>query len=105
MTRLRALLFAPVVLAGFTGLALAEDVEGNWKLTAGAAEPCELVLAPDGLATGTCATGNRVARWKARADKLELRTASGETIGILTAKDGTYAGKRVSDGRTLVLSR
>jgi hypothetical protein len=94
-----------VVFVAFAAAAQAGDLEGNWKLAVGAQAPCALVLAPDGNVTTDCATGNRVARWRAQADKLELRTASGETVGILTAKDGSYAGKRFSDGKTLVLSR
>ncbi len=94
-----------IAAAAFASAASAADVEGAWKLAVGAQPPCDLVLAADGTATGDCATGNRVARWRGTADKLELRTASGETVGILTAKDGSYAGKRFSDGKTLVLSR
>jgi hypothetical protein len=97
--------FTLLALAGFSAAAQAETAEGNWKLAAGTEASCTLMLAADGTATSDCATGNRVARWKVKADKLELRTMSGETIGILTAKDGTYAGRRFSDGRTLLLSR
>lgn len=101
MTAIRNL----IVFAAFAATAQAADLEGSWKLAVGAQPPCALALAADGTATTDCATGNRVARWRASADKLELRTASGETVGILTAKDGSYAGKRFSDGKTLVLSR
>lgn len=101
MTAIRNL----IVFTAFAAAAQAADVEGTWKLAVGAQAPCPLVLVADGTVTTDCATGNRVARWRAQADKLELRTASGETVGILTAKDGSYAGKRFSDGKTLVLSR
>jgi Protease inhibitor Inh len=94
-----------IALAVFAAAAQAADVAGDWKLAVGAQPPCVITLSADGAATGDCATGNRVARWRAAADKLELRTASGETVGILTAKDGSYAGKRFSDGKTMVLSR
>ncbi len=101
MTAIRNL----IVFAALTAAAQAGDVEGTWKLAIGAQAPCPLILVAGGTVTTDCATGNRVARWRASADKLELRTASGETVGILTAKDGGYAGKSFSDGKTLVLSR
>ena len=107
MTTLRTLLFTSFAVATFALAAEAQAAEptGTWKMAVGTGAACDLVLAPDGTATGDCATGNRVARWRAMSDKLELRTASGETVGILYARDGTYTGKRFADGRTLVLSR
>ncbi len=101
MTIARAL----IALAVLTTAALAATVEGDWKLAVGARPPCTLTQAADGEGTGDCAPGNRGARGGAAAAKLELRTASGETVGILTAKDGGYAGKRFSDGKAMVLSR
>jgi hypothetical protein len=101
MTAIRNL----IVFAALIASAQAADMDGTWKLAVGTQAPCSLILVADGTVTADCATGNRVARWRASSDKLELRTASGEMVGILTAKDGGYAGKRFSDGKTLVLSR
>lgn len=98
-------LMALALLAFWASSARAADVTGSWKLAVGSAPPCAITLNADGSATGDCATGNRVARWRVAADKLELRTASGETVGILTAKDGGFAGKKFSNGKTLALSR
>lgn len=108
MITLRRFLFTSFAIAAFAASAsAATDVAGSWKMTIGNSTACAVVLAPDGTAApaADCATGNRVARWRAVADKIELRTASGETVGILVARDGTFAGKRFSDGRTIVLSR
>ncbi|MDE2182308.1 MAG: AprI/Inh family metalloprotease inhibitor [Alphaproteobacteria bacterium] len=109
MNALRSFLFTSLAVAAIVGTTAmaAPDAAGSWKLTVGNGAPCNLVLAPDGSAASSadCATGNRVARWRAVADKIELRTASGETVGILVARDGAFAGKRFSDGRTMVLSR
>ena len=107
MKTLRTLLFTSFAVAAVATALQAEPANpvGHWKMMIGTNTVCPLTLETDGTATTDCATGNRVARWRAMADKLELRTASGEMIGVLYAKDGTYIGKRFSDGRTLVLSR
>ena len=107
MTTYRTLLFTSLSVAFLSAAtwAATPDLTGQWKMAIGANTVCGIVLAPDGTATCDCATGDRVARWRAMADKLELRSASGEVVGVLYARDGSFAGKRFSDGRTLVLSR
>jgi hypothetical protein len=109
MKKIRTLLFTSLAIAAVAAQAqpAPSDVSGAWKLAIGANLVCPLTLAPDGTAsfTADCIGGGQVARWRMIADKLELRTASGETVGILLSKDGFYAGKRFADGRTLVLSR
>jgi Protease inhibitor Inh len=104
MKTLHTLLLSSFAIAAFATASQA-DPTGQWKMAVGTNMVCPLTLSADGTATADCATGNRVARWRAVADKLELRTASGEMVGVLYAKNGTYTGKRFSDGRTLVLSR
>jgi hypothetical protein len=110
MTKIRTLLFTSVaVAAGFAAAQAqpATDVSGAWKLAVGANEACPLTLVADGSVTFTtdCAKDSRVAHWRVCADKLELKTAGGETVGLLHAQDGTYVGKRFADGRALLLSR
>jgi len=107
MTKTRILLFTSLAFAAGAAQAQPADVSGAWKLAIGASTVCPLTLSADGTAayTADCDSGDRVARWRAAADKLELKTASGETVGILYVKGETYAGKRFADGRTLTLSR
>ena len=110
MKTIRTLLFTSFAVAASVAAAQAQpapDLSGNWKLAIGANTVCPLTLSADGSAayTADCAQGDRVAHWRAAADKLELRTASGETVGVLYVKGDTYAGKRFADGRTLILSR
>jgi Protease inhibitor Inh len=109
MKPLRTLLFTSIAFAIAAVAAQAQptpDVAGSWKLAIGNNTVCPLTLAPDGTATpADCAAGDRIARWDVAVNKLELRTASGEMVGILLPKGESYAGKRFSDGRTLVLSR
>ena len=54
--------------------------------------------------TGDCAQGGDVARWQAKFNGVELKTARGETVAVLKGKDGAYTGTRFEDGRTLTLS-
>lgn len=110
MKMIRAITFSILSAAAFATAGMAadsQDVSGAWKLAIGAKTVCTLTLAADGSAvfTGDCTGGGDVARWHMAANKLELRTAGGETVGVLTDKDGVYTGKRFEDGRTLVLSR
>jgi len=110
MTKIRTLLFASLAVAASFAAAQADpatDVAGAWKLAIGGAEACPLTLVADGTVnfTADCAKESRVARWRVCADKLELKTASGETVGMLRAQDGNYTGKRFADGRTILLSR
>ena len=82
------------------------DPAGSYKLAIGANASCPITLAADGTATyaSDCEQGGHVAKWQAKYNGVELQTASGETVAILKGKDGTYAGTRVADGRTLKLS-
>ncbi|MDE1939561.1 MAG: AprI/Inh family metalloprotease inhibitor [Alphaproteobacteria bacterium] len=109
MKPLRTLLFtsaALVIAVAATQAQSAPDVAGSWKLAIGDNVVCPLTLAPDGTASpADCAAGNRIARWQLAIDKLELKTASGEMVGVLLPKGDSYTGKRFSDGRKLVLSR
>jgi hypothetical protein len=106
MNTLRTLLVASAFTLAGLSLAQADtNLAGNWKLAVGQTS-CPLTLAADGTATyaGDCASGSGVARWQAKYNGLELKTASGETVGVLKPKGDAYAGTRVSDGRDLVLS-
>ncbi|MDE2134851.1 MAG: AprI/Inh family metalloprotease inhibitor [Alphaproteobacteria bacterium] len=109
MKTIRTLLLTSfaVTLGAAAANAASADISGTWKLAIGANTVCTLMLSTDGTATYTavCTAGDRVARYNAAANRIELRTASGETVGILYANGDTYAGKRFSDGRTLILSR
>jgi hypothetical protein len=110
MTKIRTLLFTSLAVAASFAAVQAQtatDVSGAWKLAVGANEACPLTLVPDGTVsfTSDCAKESRVAHWRVSADKLELKTASGETVGLLRAQDGRYVGKRFADGRALLLSR
>jgi len=106
MKHLHTLFLASLAL----GVAHAEttpSVTGAWKIAIGANAVCQVTLAEDGSATVSagCQELTRVAKWEVVAQKLELETASGETVGVLYPKGDTYAGTRFSDGRKLVLSR
>ena len=88
------------------GAAQADTLAGSYKLAVGSSAACAINLADDGTTSyaGDCSAGTGVARWQAKYNGVELKTASGETVGILKAKDGSYAGTRFSDGRALVLT-
>jgi len=110
MKTLRTLLFTSFAVAISVAAAQAQqspDVTGAWKLSVGGNVVCPLTLTADGTATfaSECAAADRVARWHTCADKVELKTASGETVGILRHQGEGYTGKRFSDGKALLLSR
>jgi len=104
MTTFRTLLTASAL--AFVAISAAQaDPAGAYKLAIGATASCPITLAADGTAafSGDCAYGGNVSRWQAKANGVELKTASGETVAILSGKDGSYAGKRFADGRALKL--
>jgi len=105
MTNLRSLLIASAALAFSAVSAQAADAAGSYKLAIGATT-CAITLAGDGSASfaGDCAQGSDVARWQAKYNGVELKTARGETIAVLKGKDGAYTGTRFADGRALSLS-
>jgi hypothetical protein len=105
MTKLRPFLIASAFALVAVSAAQA-DPAGSYKLAIGANVTCPITLASDGTAAyaADCAQGGRVARWQAKYNGVELKTASGETVAILKGKDGSYAGTRVADGRTLTLN-
>ena len=110
MKTLRTLLFTSFAVAMSVAAAQAQqspDVTGAWKLAVGSNVVCPLTLTADGTATFTseCAAADRVARWRTCANSIELRTASGETVGMLRHQGDGYVGKRFSDGKVLLLSR
>jgi hypothetical protein len=106
MTNLRSLLIASAALALTAVSAQADPAAGSYKLAVGANTTCAINLAADGSATyaGDCAQGSGVARWQAKFNGVELKTARGETVALLKGKDGAYTGTRFEDGRTLTLS-
>lgn len=106
MTSLRTLLIASAALALTAVSAQAGTPAGSYKLAIGANATCAITLAEDGSATyaGDCAQGSGVARWQAKYNGVELKTAGGETVAVLKGKDGAYSGTRFQDGRTLTLS-
>ncbi|HWA90531.1 MAG TPA: hypothetical protein VG889_10875 [Rhizomicrobium sp.] len=104
MTSLRTLLIAPLFVSGalaLTAVSAQAAPAGAYKLAIGASQTCAITLAEDGSATGDCA---QVARWQAKYNGVELKTARGETVALLKGKDGTYTGTRFEDGRSLTLS-
>lgn len=105
MTSLRFLLIASAALA-LTAVSAQAAPAGSYKLAIGAGTTCAINLAADGSAAyaGDCAQGGDVARWEAKYNGVELKTARGETIALLKGKDGAYAGTRFQDGRALTLS-
>lgn len=106
MNNLRPLLISSAFLAlTAVSAAQADPAAGSYKLAIGAST-CPITLSADGKAsyTAECAQGSDVARWHAKFNGLELQTASGETVAVLKAKDGAYAGTRYADGRSVVLS-
>jgi hypothetical protein len=105
MNSLRPILIASAFVLTAVSVAQA-DPTGSYKLAIGASATCPITLAADGTAAyaADCAQGGHVARWQAKFNGVELKTASGETVAILKGKDGSYAGTRVADGRTLTLS-
>lgn len=107
MTNLRSLLIAASALAFSAVSAQADGVAGTYKLAIGATgATCAITLAADGSASyGTdCALGGDVAKWTAKYNGVELKTARGETVALLKGKDGSYTGTRFEDGRALTLS-
>jgi hypothetical protein len=106
MNSLRTLLTTSALIFVAVSTAQADAAAGSYKLAIGANASCPITLADNGTATYTadCAQGGHVARWQAKYNGVELDTASGETVAILKGKDGSYAGTRVADGRTLTLS-
>jgi hypothetical protein len=104
MTKLRPLFLASAFILSAASVAQA-DPAGSYKLAIGATASCPITLAADGTASyaADCALGGNVAKWQAKYNGVELKTASGETIAILKGKDGVYAGTRVADGRALKL--
>ncbi len=105
MNRTAPLFISALAFAATLGAAQADTLAGSYKLAIGSAT-CPITLADDGTASyaGDCAAGTGVARWQAKYNGVELKTASGETVGILKTKGDSYAGTRFSDGRSLVLS-
>ena len=107
MTKLRPLLITSAFLAlSAFSAAQADPAAGSYQLAVGHAAACPVTLATDGSASfaADCAQTAQVARWQSRHDGIELETASGETVAVLKARDGNYAGKDFADGRTLVLT-
>jgi Protease inhibitor Inh len=106
MNSLRNTLIASTFALVAVSAAQADPAAGAYKLAIGASATCPITLAADGTAAyaADCAQGGHVARWQAKFNGVELKTASGETIAILKGKDGSYAGTRVADGRSLTLS-
>lgn len=105
MNSFRTLLTASALTFAAVSAAQA-DPAGAYKLAIGATANCPITLAADGTASfsGDCAMGGNVAKWQAKYNGVELKTASGETVAILRGKDGSYAGTRVADGRSMTLS-
>ncbi len=106
MTSFRSFLTASAILLATAVSAQADPAAGSYKLAIGANTTCAITLAADGSATyaGDCAQGSGVARWQAKFNGVELKTAGGETVALLKGKDGAYAGTRFEDGRALTLS-
>jgi len=106
MTSFRSLLIASAALVASAVSAQADGAAGSYKLAIGANTTCAITLQADGSAsyTGDCAQGNEVARWQAKYNGVELKTAGGETVALLKGKDGSYKGTRFADGRALTLS-
>jgi hypothetical protein len=105
MTTFRTLLAASAL--SFVAVSAAQaDPAGAYKLAIGATAVCPITLAADGTAaySSDCANGGNVSRWHAKPNGVELKTASGETVAFLAGKDGSYAGTRFADGRTLKLN-
>jgi hypothetical protein len=105
MNGLKLLLTSSALVLAAVSVAQA-DPAGSYKLAIGANATCIITLAADGSAsyTGDCAQGGDVARWQAKFNGVELKTARGETVALLKGKDGAYTGTRFEDGRTLTLS-
>lgn len=106
MTKLRSLFIASAALTLTAVSAQAAATAGSYKLAIGASATCAITLADDGSAnyTGDCAQGGRVAKWQAKYNGVELKTAGGETVALLKPKGDTFTGTRFDDGRTLTLS-
>lgn len=107
MTSFRPLLIASAfVLSAVSAAQAGEASAGAYKLAIGGNTTCAITLAADGSASyaSDCAQGAGVAKWQARFNGVELKTARGETVALLKGKDGSYAGTRFEDGRALTLS-
>jgi hypothetical protein len=106
MTNFRSLLIASAALALSAVSAQADGAAGAYKLAVGANGACALTLAADGSAAyaGNCAQSTDIARWQAKYNGVELKTAAGETVAVLKGKDGNYTGTRFADGTKLTLS-
>jgi Protease inhibitor Inh len=106
MTSFRSLLTASAILVATAVSAQADPAAGSYKLAIGTNATCAITLAADGSATyaADCAQGAGVARWQAKFNGVELKTARGETVALLKGKDGAYTGTRFEDGRALTLS-
>ena len=110
MNRIRTLLITSFAVAASFSTVQAQpaaDVSGAWKLAIGTNLVCPVTLAADGSVASSedCTRESRVAQLHAVADKIELKTAAGDTVGVLRAHDKNYSCKSFDDGRTLVLSR
>lgn len=103
MTSLRTLLIASAAFA-LTAVSAQAAPAGAYQLAVGANQTCAITLAEDGTTTGDCAQAPDVARWQAKYNGVELKTARGETVALLKGKDGSYSGTRFEDGRSLTLS-
>ena len=107
MTSFRSLLIASALaLTAASAAQAGEAPAGAYKLAIGANTTCAITLGADGSATyaSDCAQGGHVAKWQARFNGVELKTAGGETVAVLKGKDGSYTGTRFEDGRALTLS-
>jgi hypothetical protein len=116
MNKISALAVGALIAFSTVALARAEEpVAGTWKLSVGENDaPCTLTLASEttaattGVATPSsdCAGGlNEIGRWKTTPSGLQLFSPSGDMVAWLKAKDGSYQGSRLSDGRKLALDR
>ncbi|HVU21386.1 MAG TPA: AprI/Inh family metalloprotease inhibitor [Rhizomicrobium sp.] len=107
MTSFRPLLIASAfALSAVSAAQAGEATAGAYKLAIGSNTTCAITLAADGSTAyaSDCAQGAGVAKWQARFNGVELKTARGETVALLKGKDGSYTGTRFEDGRALTLS-
>jgi hypothetical protein len=107
MTNFRTLLISSAfALTAVSAAHAADATAGAYKLAVGANATCPITLAADGTASSAadCEHGVEVAKWQAKFNGVELKSASGETIALLHGKDGSYTGTRFADGRALTLS-
>jgi hypothetical protein len=108
MNSLRTLLTASALaLVAVSAAQAGEAVSpGSYKLSIGAGAVCPITLSADGSASyaSDCAQSANIAKWQAKFNGVELKTASGETVALLKGKDGSYSGTRFADGRAMALS-